>query len=76
MALVISLFEQMMPLPIGVPGAKLGLSNLVILTTIVVYGSKEGIAVAALKSVLLLLLTGSVTGFWYSMAGALFPLWS
>lgn len=72
MALVISLFEQMMPLPIGVPGAKLGLSNLVILTTIVVYGAKEGIAVAALKSVLLLLLTGSVTGFWYSMAGALF----
>ncbi|WP_071705744.1 Gx transporter family protein [Murdochiella vaginalis] len=72
MALVISLLEQAMPLPIGVPGAKLGLSNLVILTTIVVYGAKEGMAVALLKSVLLLLLTGSVTGFWYSIAGALF----
>lgn len=71
MALVISLFEQTMPLPISVPGAKLGLSNLVILTTIVVFGAKEGMTVALLKSVLLLLLTGSVTGFWYSIAGAL-----
>lgn len=71
MALVISLFEQAMPLPIGVPGAKLGLSNLVILTTIVVYGAKAGMTVAVLKSALLLLVTGSVTGFGYSFAGAL-----
>lgn len=71
LALVISLFEHAMPLPIGVPGAKLGLSNLVILVTLVVFGSREGIVVAALKSVLLLLVTGSVTSFWYSMAGAL-----
>lgn len=70
-ALVISLFESTMPLPIPVPGAKLGLSNLVILVTIVVYGARDGFLVALLKSVLLLLLTGSVTGFWYSMAGAL-----
>lgn len=71
-ALVISLVEHSMPLPVGVPGAKLGLSNLVILVTIVVYGGREGILVSILKSVLLLLCTGSVTGFWYSVCGALF----
>lgn len=70
-ALVISLFEHAMPLPIGVPGAKLGLSNLVILVTLVVFGGRDGMIVATLKSVLLLLVTGSVTAFWYSVVGAI-----
>lgn len=70
LALVISLVEQMFPVPIGVPGAKLGLSNVVILTTLVVFGFKEAIVVAMLKSTLLMLITGSVVSFWYSIAGA------
>lgn len=71
LALAISLLEEGIPLPFVAPGAKLGLSNLIILVTIVVYGGKAGILVACLKSFLLLLLTGSVTSFFYSMAGAL-----
>lgn len=70
LALAISLVEQYIPLPIGVPGAKLGISNMVILTTLVIFGFREMLVVAALKSVLLLLITGSVTGFWYSFSGA------
>lgn len=71
LALVISLIEQMFPVPIGIPGAKLGISNIVILTTLVVFGFKEAIIVAILKSILLMLITGSVTSFWYSFAGAI-----
>lgn len=71
LALVISLVEQMFPVPIGVPGAKLGLSNIIILTTLVVFGFKEAIVVAVLKSVLLMLITGSIVSFWYSLAGAI-----
>lgn len=71
-ALVISLLEQFIPVPIGVPGAKLGFSNIVILTTIVVFGPGDGMAVGVMKSFLLMLVTGSVTSFWFSLSGAFF----
>ncbi|MDY3118540.1 MAG: Gx transporter family protein [Peptoniphilus sp.] len=67
-AVAIGFLESMVPIPM--PGARLGLSNTVILTTLVVFGPKEGFVVAVLKSVLLMLVTGSVTGFFYSGAGA------
>ena len=59
-ALVISLFESMIPIPFVAPGAKLGLSNIVILVTLVVFGFKSALTVAFLKSVHLMLITGSV----------------
>lgn len=71
LALVISLFEHYFPVSVGIPGAKLGLSNLVILTAIAAFGPKEGFTIAILKSFLLMLLTGAVTSFFYSLAGAI-----
>ncbi|MBC7088396.1 MAG: Gx transporter family protein [Tissierellales bacterium] len=68
--LALSVLESSIPLPIPIPGAKLGLSNIVILVTLVVFGFKEGLLVAVLKSVLLMLITGSVTSFLYSLTGA------
>ncbi len=70
-AVAIGFIETMVPLPVPLPGARLGLSNVVILTTIVVFGPKEGFVVAILKSVLLMLVTGNVTSFFYSCSGAL-----
>ncbi len=67
--LALSVLESAIPLPIPVPGAKLGLSNMVILVTLVVFGFKEGMTVAILKSVLLMLVTGNVSSFVYSLAG-------
>lgn len=71
-ALAVSLLEGMFPIPIGVPGAKLGLSNIVIVVTLVQFGIGEAVVVSLLKSFLLMLLTGSVTSFSYSLAGAIF----
>lgn len=70
MGVSIGFFENIIPLPIAFPGARLGLSNIVILTTIVVFGEKEGICVALMKSILLMLVTGNVTSFFYSFSGA------
>jgi heptaprenyl diphosphate synthase len=70
MALAVSLLESMIPLPFIAPGAKLGLSNIVILVTLVVFGFPEGLTVSVMKSVLLMLVTGSVSSFLYSFAGA------
>ena len=68
--LALSGLESGIPLPITFPGAKLGLSNMVVLITLVVFGFKDGITVAMLKSIVLMLVTGSVSSFMYSFAGA------
>lgn len=71
-ALVISLFESMIPIPFVAPGAKLGLSNIVILVTLVIFGYRRALTVACMKSVLLMLITGSVSSMFFSLAGAFF----
>lgn len=70
-ALVISLIEQMLPLPLPIPGMKLGLSNIVLLLTMIFFGWRSMLLIALLKSTLLMLLTGAVVSFWYSFCGAL-----
>ncbi|MDO5037598.1 MAG: Gx transporter family protein [Tissierellia bacterium] len=72
LGVAIGFIESFIPLPIPLPGARLGLSNVVILTTIVYFGAKEGILVALLKSFLLMLVSGQVSSFFYSFTGALF----
>lgn len=67
----LSVIESAIPLPIMIPGARLGLSNMVVLITLVVFGLKEGIVVSILKSIVLMLVTGSVSSFIYSISGAI-----
>lgn len=69
-ALSLSVLESAIPLPFIAPGAKLGLSNMVILVTLVIFGFKEALTVSVLKSILLMLVTGSVSSLLYSLAGA------
>ena len=69
--LALSVLESAIPLPITVPGAKLGLSNMVILVTLVIFGFKEALVVGMLKSIVLVLVTGSVSSFFYSFSGAI-----
>lgn len=71
LALALSLLESVIPLPFIAPGAKLGLSNMVILVTLVIFGFRDGFFVAVLKSIVLMLVTGSVTSMFYSLAGAI-----
>ena len=71
LALVVSLFESVIPLPFIAPGAKLGLSNIVILVTLVVFGFREGFIVGVLKSITLMFVSGSVSSMFYSLSGAI-----
>lgn len=68
--LALSVLESAIPLPIAIPGARLGLSNMVVLVTLVVFGFKEALLVSGLKSAVLMLITGSVSSFIYSFSGA------
>lgn len=68
--LALSVLESSIPLPVAIPGARLGLSNMVILVSLVIFGFKEAFTISVLKSVLLMLVTGNVSSFFYSFAGA------
>lgn len=72
MALAVSLVERMIPIPFVMPGAKLGLSNMIILVTLIIYGFGRGLIVASLKSVLLMMIIGFGPSFIYSFTGAIF----
>ncbi|MGO3751491.1 MAG: Gx transporter family protein [Peptoniphilaceae bacterium] len=69
--LVLGLFESSMPLPILFPGARLGLSNMVVLISLVFFGYKEGFIVAIFKSIALMLVTGAVSSLIFSMFGSI-----
>ncbi|QZY56598.1 Gx transporter family protein [Crassaminicella profunda] len=70
--IALHILESSIPLPIStIPGAKLGLANIVNLVTLVVFGFKQALVVAVLRCFVATLGTGAVTGFFYSLAGSL-----
>jgi heptaprenyl diphosphate synthase len=70
-ALILGLLESYFPMPIPVPGAKLGLSNIAVLIVIYFFGYKEALIVAAFKSLLLMIVTGNVSAFLFSFVAAI-----
>lgn len=69
--LALSVLESSIPLPIPIPGARLGLSNIVILVSLVIFGFKDAFIVSILKSIVLMLVTGNISSFIYSVSGAI-----
>lgn len=67
-AVAIHTVEASLPMPIPVPGAKLGLANIITLLVIVFYGYRSGLLVASLRSVLGSLLTGGFMGFGFYLS--------
>lgn len=63
--------EFLFPLPIGIPGVKLGLSNIITLICMSVFGPYETLLILVLRVVLSGVLFGNLFGILYGMAGAL-----
>lgn len=74
LGLALSIIESVMPIPFIAPGAKLGLSNIVILTSMVIFGFEEALIVGILKSIVFTLVTGSVSSLFYSLSGSILSL--
>jgi heptaprenyl diphosphate synthase len=70
-AVVIHTVEAALPLPMPVPGVRLGLANIITLLVIVLYGLRSGLLVSVLRTILGSLLTGGFLGFgfWLSLSG-------
>lgn len=72
-AIILNIVESFITI-IPVPGAKIGLANIVTLMILVMYGPKESIYFVILRVFLVALLTGKLLNviFYMSMAGGIF----
>jgi len=70
-ALILSIIEGMIPLPYIAPGARLGLTNIVTLCVIVVFGFKDAFTVTVLRCILLMLVATNPISFIYSITSGI-----
>lgn len=69
-ALVLHIFERMIPVPFITPGAKLGLSNLITVVALYTLDNKrDAFLVVLLKLTLSTMFGGNLSSFMYSAAG-------
>lgn len=74
LALIFSYIESFIPLPIGIPGAKLGLANLIVVITLYKMGVKEAYILSVVRVTLSGFIFGNLFGILYSLAGGLLSL--
>ena len=73
-ALVLHIFERMIPVPFIAPGAKLGLANIITVVAIYMLTFKYALAIVVLRVILATLLGGTLSGFFYSISGGILSL--
>ena len=74
LALIFSYVETLIPVNFGIPGAKLGLANLVIVIVLYKTGFKEALLLSVTRVVLAGFLFGNLFGILYGLAGAVLSL--
>ena len=71
LALVCSYVESLIPFYFGIPGVKLGLTNIVIVLMLYCVGAKEAFTISVLRVVLAGFLFGNMFSILYSLAGGI-----
>ncbi|MEI6132722.1 MAG: Gx transporter family protein [Bacillota bacterium] len=72
LAMILSVVETWIPLPVVIPGVKLGLANIITVLVILKFGYKEAIIVVFLRCLLVSMLFGGPIIFLFSISGGLF----
>ncbi len=69
-AVVIHTVEAALPVPMPVPGVRIGLANIITLLTLIVFGLRSGLLVTILRTILGSLFIGGLFsfGFWLSIS--------
>ena len=70
LAVICGYIEALIPVPVPVPGMKLGLANLVIAAVLYLYGPVEAITVSLLRVLISGFLFGNMFSIVYGMSGA------
>lgn len=71
LAMIFSYIEALIPIPIGIPGVKLGIANIAIIAVIYIVGDAEAMIVNLLRIVLTGMLFGNIYSFLFSLAGGM-----
>lgn len=71
LALVLSIIESWFPLPISIPGVKLGLANIITITVIIFFGFIDALSVVFIRCILASIYGGGITGFLFSISGGI-----
>ena len=74
LAMIFSYVETMIPINFGIPGVKLGLANLVIVTAIYLFGGKQAFLISIVRIFLSGFMFGNLASIMYSLAGGLLSL--
>ena len=74
LALIFSYIESLIPINFGIPGAKLGLANLMVIIALYKLGAKEAYVLSLTRIILSGFLFGNLFGILYSMAGGILSL--
>ncbi len=70
-ALVCSYIESLIPFFFGIPGMKLGLTNVVIVLAMYLYGPKEALGISVMRILLVSAMFGNAFSAAYSLGGGL-----
>ena len=71
LAMICSYIEMLIPFNFGIPGVKLGLTNIVVVLMLYTIGTREAIMVSVLRILLMGILFGNVMSIVYSLAGGI-----
>ena len=74
LALILSYVEMLIPINFGIPGAKLGLANLIIVIVLYKTDWKEALLLSVTRIVLAGFIFGNMFSILYSLAGGILSL--
>lgn len=74
LAMIISYIEAILPVSLGIPGAKLGLANFIVVLCLYGYGKTAAAVINISRVILCGILFGSLYSMQYALAGAVFSL--
>ncbi|MEQ2535755.1 Gx transporter family protein [Lachnospira hominis (ex Hitch et al. 2024)] len=74
LAMIFGYIESVISVPLPVPGIKVGLPNIAIITILYVVGIKEAVAVNLIRITLTAVLFGNLNSFLFSMSGAVLSM--
>lgn len=74
LAFIFSYLESLIPLPVGIPGVKLGLANLVVVLAMYQLNAWSAVVVGIVRILLVGLSFGNLSSMLYSLAGGLLSL--
>ena len=71
LAMIFSYIEVLIPINLGIPGVKLGLANLVVVTALYTMGARSAFNISVIRVVMVAITFGNMSAMFYSLAGGL-----